>query len=163
MADFDLPADYVDLLAELDAAAVEYLLVGGWAVAIHGHGRATDDLDIFVRATRENATRIIQALKRFGAPVDTHKVTEAIFAAEGYGYRMERKPILIELLTVIDGVSFDEALQGRVTVAIGGVQVPVIGREALLTNKRAAGRPKDLADVEALTRDATSGGSSSSG
>src|SRR5690606_35652700 len=115
--------------------------------------RATDDLDIFVRATPDNAARVIAALKRFGAPIDAHEVTDALFTKEGYGYRMGRKPILIELLTTIDGVTFDEAQRERVLVEIAGVQVPVIGRDPLLANKRAAGRPKDLADVEALTRE----------
>lgn len=153
MAEIELPDDYVDLLRELDAASAEYLLVGGWAVAVHGHGRATDDLDVFVRPTADNAKKVISALARFGAPIAAHGVTEELFSKEGYGYRMGRKPLLIELLTTIDGVSFDEASNAREIVEIGGIRVPVIGREALLVNKRAAGRPKDLADVEALTRE----------
>jgi hypothetical protein len=154
VAELHLPEDYVDLLKELDAARADYLLIGGWAVAVHGHGRATDDLDVFVRATPDNAARVMIALKRFGAPIDAHGVTEALFAKDGYGYRMGRKPVLIELLTTIDGVTFDEAQERRVLVEVAGIQVPVIGRDALLANKRAAGRPKDLADIEALTRDA---------
>lgn len=150
MADLELPRDYVDLLRELADGGVDHLLVGGWAVAVHGYVRATDDLDVLVRATPENAARVYQALQRFGAPLEQHGVTEGLFATEHYGYRMGRKPVLIELLTTIDGVTFDEASQNAVTVGVAGVRVPVIGRDALLTNKRAAGRPKDLADVAGL-------------
>ena len=150
MAELSLPDDYVDLLRELDACRVEYLLVDGWAVAVHGHGRATDDMDIFVRTTSENAVRVYEALDRFGAPLEQHGVRVSDFASERYGYRIGRKPILIEILTTIDGVTFDEATAGAVIATVGDIEVPVIGRESLIANKRAAGRPKDLADLEAL-------------
>ncbi len=153
MAELELPEDYVDLLRELSEGGVEYLLVGGWAVAVHGHVRATDDLDVFVRATPDNAARVYAALQRFGAPLELHGVTEGLFATERYGYRMGRRPILIEVLTTIDGVTFDEARKDAVTVEVDTVRVPVIGREALLANKRAAGRPKDLADIAGLAGD----------
>jgi hypothetical protein len=153
VAELELPQDYVDLLSELAEGDVEYLLVGGWAVAVHGHVRATDDLDVFVRATPENAARVYAALQRFGAPLEQHGVTEGLFATERYGYRMGRKPLLIEVLTTIDGVTFDEARKDAVTVEVGAVRVPVIGRTALLANKRAAGRPKDLADIAGLEGD----------
>lgn len=132
---------------------VEFLLIGGWAVAIHGHGRATDDMDVLVRASPANAPKVYAALQRYGAPLGTHGVTPELFEHPQYGYRMGRKPLLIELLTTIDGVTFEEAAQDAITVEIGGVQVPVIGRQALITNKRASGRPKDLADVEALEQE----------
>lgn len=154
MAELDLPQDYQDLLRELVEAEVDFLLVGGWAVAVHGHGRATDDLDVLVRADPENAAKVYAALDRFGAPLRLHGVTEGLFAREHYGYRMGRKPLLIEILTTIDGVTFDQAKDGAVTVMVGDLGVPVIGKDALLVNKRAAGRPKDLADVEALEQDA---------
>lgn len=151
--ELQLPADYEDLLHELSAAGVEFVIVGGWAVAVHGHGRATDDLDVLVRATPDNASRVFAALERFGAPLAAHGVTEGLFAQEQYGYRIGRKPLLIEVLTTIDGVTFDEALLDAVVVEAGGVHAPVIGRAALLANKRASGRPKDLADVAALEQD----------
>jgi hypothetical protein len=150
VADLSLPSDYEDLLRELVEAEVEFLLVGGWAVAVHGHGRATDDLDVFIRASPDNAKRVFAALQRFGAPLQSHGVTEGLFAEPRYGYRMGRKPLLIELLTTIDGVEFDEAARDSVAVSVGDLTIPVIGRAALLANKRAAGRPKDLADLEAL-------------
>jgi len=91
-----LPIDYEDLLRELVASKVDFMLVGGWAVAVHGHGRATDDMDVFVAATPENAARVMNALRAFGAPIDQHQVSEGLFASERYGYRMGRKPLLIE-------------------------------------------------------------------
>ncbi len=151
MVELDLPQDYKDLLLELLDADAEFVVVGGWAVAVHGYARATDDLDIFVRSSPDNADRIFAALQRFGAPLDAHGVTAGLFAREGYGYRIGRKPVLIELLTTVDGIDFDEAVSESVTVTIDGRSVPIIGRSALLANKRAAGRPKDLADVDALT------------
>jgi hypothetical protein len=150
VAELRLPPDYADLLRELDAAGAEYVLVGGWAVAVHGHGRATDDLDVFVRATPDNAERVYRALARFGAPLSAHGITPGHFAAPHYGYRVGQKPLLIEILTAIDGVDFDEATREALRVFVDGVGVPVIGRAALLANKRAAGRHKDLADLEAL-------------
>lgn len=150
MAPANLHADFLDLLIALTSAEAEFVLIGGWALALHGHGRGTDDLDIFVRPTPGNATRVFAALARFGAPIAQHEVTEELFAREGYGYRMGVKPHRIELLTMIDGVSFDEVWAGAVITSIGGIQLRVMGRAALLANKRAAGRPKDLADVDWL-------------
>ncbi|MEM6955442.1 MAG: hypothetical protein AAF645_07120 [Myxococcota bacterium] len=146
----ELPSDYLDLLRELSSAGADYLLIGGWAVAVHGHGRATDDMDVWVRPTRENAERVYSALVAFGAPLPSEGLDSGMFASPRYGYRMGRKPLLIEVLTTIDGVEFEEAALESIQVTIGSLTVPVIGREALLKNKRAAGRPKDLADIEAL-------------
>jgi hypothetical protein len=147
-----LPQDFVDLLIELGEAKVEFLLVGGWAVILYGHVRATDDLDIFVRASPENSARVFAALEAFGAPLRAHAVTPEQFATEGSAYRFGIAPLKVELLTKISGVSFDDALQGAKTFDLDGRSVPYIGKAALLANKRAAGRLKDLADVEELER-----------
>lgn len=162
MAEIDLPEDYEDLLRELVAAGVDFVVVGGWAVAVHGHGRATDDLDVLVRPTPDNAAKVYAALERFGAPLQAHGVTAGLFEREQYSYRMGRKPLLIEVLTTIDGVSFDQAVADALTVEFGEVRVRVIGREALIANKRAAGRLEDLADVEALEEAAEQSSSESS-
>jgi hypothetical protein len=90
VAELDLPADYRDLLVEFVDRGVEFVLVGGWAVAVHGHGRATDDMDVFIKASPENARRTYQALLAFGAPVAAHGITEGLFCQEGYGYRLGR-------------------------------------------------------------------------
>jgi hypothetical protein len=150
MPELHLPPDYQDLLQEFIQARVEFVLIGGWAVAVHGHPRATDDIALLVRPTPENASRVFSALERFGAPLAQHGVSEGLFSRERYGYRIGRKPLLIEILTTIDGVDFEEATVGAVSVKAEGLTIPVIGRQALIKNKRAAGRPKDLADVDAL-------------
>lgn len=154
----ELEADYVDLLRELLESDVEFLLIGGWALAFHGHGRSTDDLDVLVRPTPENAVRVYAALDRFGAPLRLHGVEPSLFAVPRYGYRLGRKPVMIEILTSIDGVSFEDAERGSIKVHIAELTVPVIGRSALIENKRASGRPKDLADLDALTSERPSGG-----
>ena len=153
MAELRLPLDYQDLIQEFIRARVEFLLIGGWAVAVHGHGRATDDMDLLVRPTPENASRVYAALQSFGAPLAQHGVNEGLFSRERYGYRIGRKPLLIEILTTIDGVDFEEASAEALMVQVEGLTIPVIGKRALIKNKRAAGRSKDLADIEALDAD----------
>jgi predicted nucleotidyltransferase len=147
-----LPQDFADLLTELCEAEVEFLLVGGWAVILYGHVRATDDIDIYVRPSEENAQRVFTALTAFGAPLRAHGVVSGHFAREGDAYRFGIAPLKVELLTKISGVSFDEALQGSRTFDLDGHRIPYIGRLALIANKKAAGRHKDLADVEELER-----------
>ncbi|HJL40197.1 MAG TPA: hypothetical protein RMG48_02765 [Myxococcales bacterium LLY-WYZ-16_1] len=143
----DLGDDFADLLVALHDEDVEFLLVGGWAMALHGHGRGTDDLDVWVRASADNAQRVYRALIRFGAPVHAHQVRPEDFEVERYGYRFGRKPQLIEILTTVTGVDFDDAWPDRRIFELEGRKIPCIGRRALIANKRAAARPKDLADV----------------
>jgi len=152
-----LPNDFRDLLVALADAGAEFLLVGGYALAAHGYLRATDDLDVFVRPTPENAERVFRGLASFGAPVEAHGIEPELFAEEGYGYRMGVKPVCIEILTSLSGVPFEDAWHDHDEVEIDGRRVPVIGRAALLRNKRAAGRPKDLADVDWLERHPVAG------
>ena len=147
-----LPEDFADLLIELSAANAEFLLVGGWAVILHGHVRATDDMDLFVRPTVTNSERVFAALEAFGAPLRAHAVTPRHFATEGDAYRFGIAPLKIEMLTKISGVSFDEALEGSGMFELDGHLVPYIGKAALIANKKSAGRLKDLADVEELER-----------
>lgn len=142
--------DFRDLLICLADAGAEFLLIGGWAMALHGHGRGTDDMDVLVRPTRENAARVYRALRDFGAPVAAHGVTEGLFAQQEYGYRVGLRPNLIEILTSIDGVDFDQARADQQYFELEGRRIPFIGRQALIANNRAAGRAKDLADVEWL-------------
>lgn len=144
--------DFRDLLTVFADEGVAFVVVGGWAMALHGHGRGTDDLDVLVRSSPDNAENVYRALVRFGAPVAAHGVTEELFAQAGYGYRMGVKPHLIEVLTKVAGIDFDQAIDGAGTFHLAGRTIPFIGRSALLKNKRAAGRPKDLADVDWLER-----------
>lgn len=145
-----LPRDFSDLLTELCEAEAEFLLVGGWAVILYGHVRATDDMDVFVRATRENSARVYAALESFGAPLAAHGVSPHHFATEGDAYRFGIAPLKVEVLTKISGVSFDEACEDAKTFDLEGHRIPYIGRSALIQNKKSAGRHKDLADVEEL-------------
>ena len=147
-----LPRDFSDLLVELCEAHAEFLLVGGWAVILYGHVRATDDMDILVRASAENSARVFAALDAFGAPLQAHGVAPSHFAKEGDAYRFGIAPLKIEVLTKISGVSFDGALVESKSFELDGYQVPYIGKSALIANKKAAGRHKDLADVEELER-----------
>jgi hypothetical protein len=143
--------DFKDLFVELNAHGVEFLVVGAHALAAHGHVRATKDLDVWVRPHRENAPRVIRALEAFGAPM--HTVTENDFAVPAITFQMGVAPVRIDIITVVDGLTFDEAWPNRVISDYGGEQVFVVSRDDLIRNKRATGRPQDLADVAALERD----------
>ncbi len=142
--------DFLDLLTALNDADAKYLLVGGHAVAFYGHPRATKDFDIWVEASAENAARVVAALRAFGAPLGD--LGEADFASPGAGFRMGSPPFRIEILTEISGVVFGDAWRRREEREIDGVVCLLIARDDLLRNKRAAGRPQDLADVDSLER-----------
>lgn len=147
-----LNEDFRDLLVLLADTGVEFVVVGAYALALHGAPRASGDIDLFVRPTPSNAERLFQALARFGAPLQAAGVTAADLAQPGAVYQIGLPPRRIDLLTEISGVSFDEAWASRVATEVEGRTVPFIGRDALLKNKQAAGRPKDLADIARLRR-----------
>lgn len=140
--------DFVDLLRAFVAHDVRFLIVGAYALALHGRPRATGDLDVWVDATPENAGRVVQALAAFGAPMTD--VTEADFSRPGVVLQLGVAPGRIDILTELTGLTFDEAWHDRVRHAFGGVEVDFIGREALIRNKRATGRARDLGDIEEL-------------
>lgn len=121
-------------------------------MAAHGIPRATVDLDLWVRASPENAPRVIAALHAFGAPLTAHGVTREDFEHAGTVYRLGLPPNRIDLITRISGVEFDEAWASRIITTIGDLEIPVIGREPLLANERACGRDEDLIDVRLLER-----------
>lgn len=140
--------DYRDLFAAFNESEVEFMIVGAYALAVHGHLRATKDLDVWVHPSQANAVRVFRALQAFGAP--TEGLTESDFAAPGVIVQLGFPPVRIDLLTSIDGVSFDAAWSRRTVASYGDEAVSVISRDDLITNKRASGRLQDLADVEAL-------------
>jgi hypothetical protein len=140
--------DFSDILSALSAEGVEYLLVGAYALAAHGVPRATGDIDIWIRPTAENATRVFEALKRFGAPLQTLRPEDLTQA--GTVFQIGVAPVRIDILTAIDGVQFDEAWSRRIDRSLEGLTVPVIGRADLITNKRATGRARDAADADQL-------------
>ena len=146
----ELNDDYRDMLLALNRAGAEFIVVGAHALAAHGLPRATGDIDILVRPTVENAARVMRALDDFGAPARAHGVDEADFQRGGTVYQIGVAPRRIDLLTEISGVSFDEAWSTRLAAKVAGLEFAVLGREAMIKNKRAAGRDKDLVDARAL-------------
>lgn len=142
-------SDFEDLLHAFNAEAVKYLVVGAYAVAVHSRPRATGDIDLWVEATAENSSRVFRALTTFGAPMDT--LDERTFADDDLIFQIGVPPRRIDVMSGIDGISFADAWPNRVASSIGMAPVNVLGRDDLLENKRASGRPKDLADVESLT------------
>jgi predicted nucleotidyltransferase len=140
--------DFRDILSIFIAEGVEFLLVGAYALAVHGVARATGDIDLWVRVTPENAVRVWNALAKFGAPVAG--LTNADLMTPGLIFQIGVAPRRIDVITSIDGVGFDEAWAARSEVTVEGISLTVIGREDLIRNKRAAGRPKDLADLALL-------------
>ena len=143
--------DYVEMLSALRDAGADHLVVGAHALAVHGRPRATGDLDIWIRPTSENARRTYAALQAFGAPLQG--LTAAELARPDLVFQIGVAPARIDILTSVSGLTFAEAWDDRLTVRIADVDVPVIGRDALIRNKRAAGRPRDLADVAELEAD----------
>jgi hypothetical protein len=140
--------DFKDLFVALNAQGVEFLVVGAHALAAHGYVRATKDLDVWVRPSDENAARVMRALSAFGAP--THEVTKEDFAIPGITFQIGVQPVRIDIITAVDGLTFVLAWQNRVESDYGGERVFVVSREDLIRNKRASGRPQDLADIDAL-------------
>lgn len=142
--------DFKDLLSAFNAHRVDYLVVGAHALAAHGHVRATGDLDVWVRPDPANAKRIIEALRAFGAPLQD--LSETDLTRPGTVFQIGVAPIRIDVLTSIDSVGFDEAWAGRLTAHFVDLPVPVLSASHLIANKRAVGRPQDLADVDWLEK-----------
>ncbi len=140
--------DFRDLFAEFNALRVEYLIVGAHALAVHGHVRATRDLDILISPQAANARRVLEALKSFGAP--THDLTVEDLSEPELVFQIGVPPVRIDILTSISGVEFPEAWEARVFTRFGDQEVGVLSREHLVRNKRASGRTQDLADLESL-------------
>ena len=140
--------DFVEMLAALSAAGARFLIVGAHALAAHGAPRATGDLDIWIQATPENAARVLDALTHFGAALFDLSVDD--LSKPDTVFQIGLPPSRIDILSSISGVDFDTAWPRRVEVTIGDLRVPLIGRDDFITNKRAAGRPKDLSDLGLL-------------
>jgi hypothetical protein len=153
----ELPEDFRDLLLELADAGAEFVLVGGNAVAYHGHPRATTDMAVLIRATGSNADRVYRALAAFGAPLEAFAVGATDFASYDGVLQIGLPPRRIDILNRVDGITFDEAIADGAGFILDARRICVIGHAALLKNERAAGRPQDLADVAAITRTAARG------
>ena len=145
-----LQKDLREFIALMNSHNVEYVIVGGHAVAYHGYPRFTGDLDFFVRPSAENATRVIAVLQSFGFNDVTGLEVSLVEAAKVV--QLGRPPNRIDILTGISGVTFDEAIATSIETELDSLPVRLIGRSLLLKNKTASGRPKDLADVDQLRK-----------
>ncbi len=143
-----LPPDFREFLRLLNSFGVEYLVVGGYAVGYYGYPRATADMDLWVRVARDNADRLVTVLRAFG--FDTPALSADLFLQDNQVIRLGNPPFRIEILTTVSGVQFSECYPSRVTVRLDDLDVPLINLHDLKANKRAAGRHKDLDDLEHL-------------
>ncbi|HPS31518.1 MAG TPA: nucleotidyltransferase [bacterium] len=146
----EVKKDYKELLELLNGKKVEYLIVGAYALAFHGHPRFTGDIDIFVNSTDENARKIIEALNEFG--FESLGLEPDDFQEPDNIIQLGFSPIRIDFLTSIDGVTWDEALNGSVTGTYGDIPVKYLGKNEFIKNKKASGRLKDLADIEEIAK-----------
>lgn len=146
----DLPPDFKELLEEFGHAGVEFLLVGGYAVAFHGRPRSTKDIDLMLEGSLENLHRASEALARFGAPanvvaaVATMRPDDVVFLGQ--------PPLRVDLMRVIDGVAPPGLFARAVPAELDGVRVKVISLDDLIVNKQASGRPQDLIDASFLEK-----------
>ena len=143
-----LPNDFKEFLKLLHSKSVEYLLIGGFAVGYYGYPRATGVIDVWIGISPDNADRRVEALKEFD--FDVPELSASLFLVKGGMVRMGRYPVKIEIITDISGVAFIECYKSRVNGKIDDIDVTVIALEHLKINKKASGRPKDIADLEHL-------------
>ena len=146
MATKQLPEDFKDFIKFLNDHRVRYLLVGGWAVGIYGNPRATKDIDFLIATDDENIENLLEALKEFGTP----KVEKGVFQIKGNVFRIGRSPIQIDIINDASGISFEDCYKRRNPIEVDDLIISVISKEDLVENKRAAGRHRDLADIESF-------------
>lgn len=145
--------DFIELLSNLNALSVKYMIVGGYAVSFYAQPRATKDIDIFIQPAPVNAKAIYTALSKFGASLDG--ITAGDFCDRKKFFRIGREPVAVDILPKIDGIDFDSAWEKRVEVMIdaqSGLKAFFISRADLITSKLAVGRPQDIADVAAIRK-----------
>ncbi len=144
----NIQKDFEEFLKLLNKKKVEYVIVGGYAVAFHGYIRLTKDLDILFRNTKLNILNLRSALNHFGFPSDS--LEDVAFSEQGKIIRMGVSPVMIELINAISGVDFETAWKNRIIGPYGKVETFFLSKPDLLKNKKASGRPQDLADIEEL-------------
>jgi hypothetical protein len=145
-----LPDDFKDLLLLLNEHGVDYLIVGGWALGVHGYVRATGDMDIWIGQSDANIQKLLEALTAFGVPSG---IDSEFFKEKGNAFRMGSPPIQIEIITEASGIDFEASYTNRIMIEADGLQLPFISYDDLVKNKRASGRLRDLADLEGLGED----------
>lgn len=148
MAQRPLPEDFKEFIDFLNANKVCYLLVGGWAVGLHGYPRATKDIDFLIAVDQANLRKLKKALYEFRAPT----IEMNHFKKPGNFFRMGRSPVQIDIITDAAGIDIKECYERRMIVAVEGTEISVISREDLIKNKRATGRTQDLADAQTLEK-----------
>ena len=139
---------YRELLQLLNEFEVEYLIVGGFAVMKYGEPRYTKDLDVWVHNSSQNSARVVEALKKFGAPLDQDGITKQTFTGKQVVYQIGIAPVRIDILTEITGVGFADAWTKRVESTFFSVPVHFISLDHLRANKQALGRASDLKDLK---------------
>ena len=145
-----LNPDFRDILSCLKSEEVEFLIVGAYALATHGFPRATGDIDVWVRNTPDNAGKTFRALRKFGAPL--LDLSEDDFTSPDMILQIGVEPCRIDLMTGIDGIGFDQGWRNRVKVLIDDLEIFVLSRADLLTNKLAADRDQDQGDIAWLKK-----------
>jgi len=146
----EFPKDFKEFLQLMNSKEIEYLVVGGYAVGYHGYPRATGDMDIWIAINKNNAMKMVDSLKEFG--FDLPELKNELFLQEEKIIRMGVPPMRLEILTSIDGVSFDTCFKNRVIADFGAFKVNFISKDDLLINKRSSGRPQDLVDFDKLQK-----------
>jgi hypothetical protein len=143
-----LPLDFKEFIQSINSEKVEYLLVGGYAVGFHGAPRFTADMDIWVDASAENSAKLGRALTKFGFR-DPEIVSGRFVKLESV-FRIGKPPLQIDILTEVSGLTFRECYSRRETLSRDGIDISLVSLDDLRTNKQAAGRPKDLGDLDNL-------------
>jgi hypothetical protein len=145
-----LNEDYKEMLQLLLEEQVDFIIVGAYALGTHGYPRATGDIDIWVKPNNINSKKLYKALARFGAPLDQIKMDE--FSVEGVNFQIGVIPRRIDIITKIDGVTYEEADEDKIIVEIEGLKIPVISLDKFIKNKLATGREKDELDIKILRK-----------
>ena len=149
----ELPKDFRELLGLFNSHKVEYIVVGGYALAFHGSPRYTGDIDLFVKPDPHNAKKILDALKDFG--FSSSKLAPEDFSEPDKVVQLGAPPLRVDIISSISGVTWPEAEKNKVSADFNGLHINFIGRKDFINNKKATARHKDLADVEAIEKPAS--------
>jgi predicted nucleotidyltransferase len=145
-----LNQDFLEFIGLLESHDVDYLIIGGYAVALHGFPRFTGDIDFFVAVNPENAAKLIDVFKAFG--FGEIGINQEDFLQPDFVVEIGREPRKIQVLTGIDGVTFSDCRSRRVEIELQGMNLKFIGKEDLIRNKKASARSKDLIDIDELNK-----------
>ena len=148
--DIELPPDFKELLSLFRTHGVDYMLIGGYAVATYGYSRTTMDIDLWIARNQDNAERVVSAMTEFGFGSD--QLRPALFLHDHGMVRIGAPPLKVEILTSISGIDYEAARPNAVTYEWDGAVVSVIAYDDLITNKKASARPRDLADIHELEK-----------